>query len=107
MATKRPALPKVSEEMKRWSVLLVEEVKQWPETRTGRMFGMISLYRGDTIFALVPDTRGLELPNAIAIKLNGTGKIEGKKWQSFAIEDDGELGEALKRLDEAYRRAVR
>jgi hypothetical protein len=107
MATKRPALPKVSEEMKRWSVLLVEEVKQWPGTRTGRMFGMISLYRGDTIFALVPDTRGWELPNAIATKLNGIGKSEGEKWQSFAIEDDGELGEALKRLDEAYRRAVK
>jgi hypothetical protein len=48
----------------------------------------------------------LELPNAIAIKLNGTGKIEGKKWQSFAIEDDGELGEA-KRLDKAYHTAVK
>jgi hypothetical protein len=34
-------------------------------------------------------------------------KIEGEKWQSFAIEDDGELGEALKRLDKAYHRAVK
>jgi hypothetical protein len=71
------------------------------------MFGMISLYRGDTIFALLPDTRGLELPNAIATKLNGTRKSEGEKWQSFAIEDDGGLGEALRRLDEAYQRAVK
>jgi hypothetical protein len=69
------------------------------------MFGMISIYRGDTIFALLPGTRGLELPNAIATKRNEPGQTEGEKWQSFAIEDDGELAAALKHLEEAYRKA--
>ena len=69
------------------------------------MFGMISIHRGDTIFALLPGTRGLELPNAIATKRNEPGQTEGEKWQSFAIEDDGELATALKHLEEAYRKA--
>jgi hypothetical protein len=105
MAIKRPTFPKVSEEMKRWSALLADEIKRWPGTRVGSMFGMISVYRGDTIFALLPDKRGLELPNAIATKLNGPGQTEAKKWQSFVIESDQELKIALERLDQAYRAA--
>ena len=69
------------------------------------MFGMISIYRGDTIFALLPGTRGLELPNTIATKLNEPAPTEREKWQSFAIEDDGELAAALKHLEDAYRKA--
>ncbi len=107
MKTKRPALPKVSEEMKRWSALLVQEMKRWPEIRVSSMFGMTSVYRGDTIFALLPGTRALDMPNAIATKLNRAGKTEGEKWQSFAIESDDALGAALERLDEAYRAAVK
>jgi len=105
MAIKRPTFPKVSEEMKRWSVLLADEMKRWPETRVGSMFGMISVYRGDTIFALLPDKRGLELPNAITIKWNGAGKSEREKWQSFVIEGDNDLTAAIKQLEEAYRSA--
>ena len=69
------------------------------------MFGMFSIYRGDTIFALLPGTRALELPNTIAMKLNGPAQTEREKWQSFAIEDDGELAAALKHLEDAYRKA--
>ncbi len=105
MAIKRPTFPKVSEEMKRRSALLADEIKRWPEVRVGSMFGMVSVYRGNTIFALLPDKRGLELPNAIATKLKGPGKAEARKWQSFVIESDDALGAALERLDEAYRAA--
>lgn len=102
---RRPTFPKISEEMKRWSVLLAEEMKRWPDTRVGRMFGMFSIYRGNTIFALLPDTRGLEMPNAIAIKRTGPGMTEGEKWQSFTIESDNQLGAALERLRKAYQSA--
>ena len=91
--------------MKRWSVLLADEMKRWPETRVSSMFGMTSVYRGDTIFALLPGTRAMELQNAIATKINRTGKAEREKWQSFTIESDAELGAALERLGEAYRAA--
>ncbi|MBB5318965.1 hypothetical protein [Tunturibacter empetritectus] len=69
------------------------------------MFGMFSIYRGDTIFALLPGTRGLEQPNTIATKLNEPGPTEREKWQSFAVEDDDKLAAALKRLEKAYRKA--
>jgi hypothetical protein len=105
MTSKRPSLPKVSEEMKRWSALLADEMKRWPETSVSSLFGMISVYRGDTIFALLPGTRGLDLPNAIATKLNGPGKTEREKWDSFTIEADKELGAVLRRLEGAYRQA--
>lgn len=105
MAIKRPTFPKVSEDMKRRSALLADEVRRWPETRIGTMFGMTSVYRGDTIFALLPCKRGLEMPNAIATKENGPGKKEAKKWQSFVIATDNDLGAALKHLEEAYSKA--
>lgn len=106
---KHPTFPKVSDDMKRWSVLLADEMRSWPEIRVGSMFGMTSIYRGKIIFALLPDKRGLEFPNAIAIKRNDGGKIPGKtekhKWQSIVIESDNNLSAALKQLEEAYRRA--
>lgn len=106
MASKRPALPKVSEEVRRWSALLLEEVKRWPGTRVGSMFGMVSVYRGDTIFALLPATRAVELPNAIAIKSRGAGSAERPQWQSVAIANEAGLGAALKRLSDAYQDAA-
>ena len=103
----RPKLPKVSDEMKRWSVLLQNELKQWPNTRTGKMFGLISVYRGDKIFALLPEARGFESPNAIATKRNNLPGAEGKKWQTFAIESDADLAAALEQLNHAYQAAAR
>ncbi|HEX7157830.1 MAG TPA: hypothetical protein VF214_02355 [Edaphobacter sp.] len=85
---KHPTFPKISDEMKRWSVLLAGEMKTWPDIRIGSMFGMTSIYRGKAIFALLPDKRGLEFPNAIAVKRDGLG-----------------LSAALKQLEEAYRKA--
>jgi len=111
MATKlnHPTFPKVSDEMKRWSALLADELKTWPEVRIGSMFGMTSIYRGKAIFALLPDKRGLEFPNAIALKRNDGGEIPGKtekhKWQSFILESDNDLRGALEQLAEAYRKA--
>jgi len=90
--------------MKRWSVLLADELRTWPEVRISSMFGMTSIYRGKAIFALFPDKRGLEFPNAIALK-NLPGAKEKHKWQSFLIENDNDLSAALKQLEEAYRKA--
>ncbi len=105
----RPTFPKISEDMKRRSALLADEVRGWPEIKISTMFGMTSLYRGKTIFALLPDKRGLEFPNAIAIKRNDGSTIPGKtekhKWQSIVIESDHDLSAALRQLEEAYRKA--
>lgn len=103
---KHPTFPRISDEMKHHSALLAEEMRQWPEVRVGAMFGMTSIYRGETILALLPGKRGLELPNAIAIKQNRSGGKERHKWQSVLIESDADLGIALKQLEEAYRKAT-
>ena len=105
---KRPAFAPVSEEMRRRSALLAAEVLRWPGTRVGKMFGMQSLYRGKVIFGALPGTRGLWEADAIMVKIHdGVKGPEGKKWQSVVVKDDGDLGMALERLDEAYRSVVK
>jgi hypothetical protein len=101
---KHPTFPKVSDDMKRRSTLLANELETWPEVRLSNMFGMTSVYRGKAIFALLPDKRGLEFPNAIALR-NLPGTKPKHTWQSFLIEDDNDLSAALQQLDEAYRKA--
>jgi hypothetical protein len=105
MAKKRFTFPKATEEMKRFAVLLENELKRWPEVRTGKMFGMVSIYRGDRIFALLPASRGLEGANSIMIKRERPAEREGKKWDSLEILSEADLAMALARLDEAYSKA--
>ena len=102
---KRPKFKPAGEETRRRSALLAAEALRWPGTRAGKMFGMVSLYRGDTIFALLPATRWAWTPDAIAVKDQQLQGAETKKWQSVAVGDDADLRVALEKLDEAYRRA--
>jgi hypothetical protein len=104
MASKRGALPKISEEMKRWSALLEGELRGWPKVRFTRMFGMVAVYRGDAIFALLPATRGIGGPNSVGVKPRPEAKA-GMKWEFFSVEDENGLREAMERLGEAYERA--
>ena len=105
MATKRFAFPKTSDEMRRLAILLEDEMKRWPEVRTGKMFGMVSVYRGDRIFAFLPATRGLEHANSILIKSERPAKRESEKWEWLEVLTEADLAQALSRLDVAYRRA--
>ena len=102
---KRFTFPKISEEMKRFAALLEAEVKRWPGVRTGKMFGMVSVYRGDRIFALLPASRGLEGANSIMIKRERPAGSEGKKWDSLEVLSEADLPLALRKLDEAYSKA--
>jgi len=105
MAKKRFTFPKISEEMRRFAVLLEDELKRWPEVRIGKMFGMVSVYRGDRIFALLPASRGLEGANSIMIKRERAAEREGQKWESLEVLSEADIPAALRRLDEAYCRA--
>jgi hypothetical protein len=100
---KRPKLTAASEEMRRRSALLAAEVLRWPGTRAGKMFGMQSLYRGDVIFALLPDSRSIWGANEIAVKDHRLPGAEGKKWRAVVVGDDTEWRIALERLDEMYQ----
>src|SRR6266700_4015453 len=91
--------------MRRLSALLSEELLRWPGVSTKPMFGMRAFYRGGIVFAMLPDKRGFNSPNAIMYKLpDGRQKREGPKWQFFEVEADV-VSKALACLDKAYRKA--
>ena len=105
---KRPRLAPVSEEMRYLCVLLAQELLRWPNVNTRSMFGMCAIYRDTVVFAMLPDKRSLESPNAIAYKLPGRAQTsEGEKWRLFELKDERDIDRALVCLDEAYTRAVR
>lgn len=105
-ASKRPRLSPISEEMRRLSALLSEELLHWPGVSARPMFGMRAFYHGAVVFAMLPDKRALESPTAIAYKLPvGAPPREGQKWRLFELEGERDLGSALACLDKAYRRA--
>jgi hypothetical protein len=59
----------VSEEMAHLCSLLASELLTWPEVTGKPMFGLRAFYRGATVFAMFPEKRSLEQPNAIWYKL--------------------------------------
>ena len=118
----RPKLPHVSEEMKRLAALLEAEMLGWPNVTSRPMFGLNGIYRGANIFAVLPRTRAMEVPDSIAFRLlKRSRKIMDQlskdkrivastpeaKWISFVIESDAEVHAALNWLALAYGQAVK
>ena len=104
----RPELRPVSEEMRKLCFLLGEEILRWPGVSARPMFGMRAFYRGDAVFAMLPDKRALRDANAIAYKLaTGAETREGKKWKLLGFTSAAEINGALAVLDKAYRKAAR
>jgi len=118
----RPSLPKISEEMKAWSAALAKEVVTWPNVSTRPMFGFTALYRKHKIFAVLPRTRGMEFPNALAVKLGppaggatlsrarrdpriGFSDAMKTRWLTFEMSSDSDLHGALEWLNRAYEAA--
>ena len=66
---RRMRMPPISEEMKRWSAMLGEELKQWPKVKSRPMFGMRGFYRESKIFAALPVTRGVKTPNSFIFRI--------------------------------------
>jgi len=121
MQRARPKLPKVSEEMKAWSAALAAETTGWPHVRTRSFFGFTALYRKDTIFAILPRTRGMGTPNTLAFKLEsrapqlrsrlqqdarvGATQMRAARWSTFELAEDADLHDALEWLARAYETA--
>jgi hypothetical protein len=97
--SRRPRLPSPSEEMRRRSALLAQELANWPDIATRPMFGLRAFYRKGVIFAMLPEKRAFEIPNGIAYK-------EAGKWKVFDLENDQRAGRALAILEQAYARAM-
>jgi TfoX/Sxy family transcriptional regulator of competence genes len=119
----RPKLPKVSEEMKAWSAALAVEVSDWPEVATRSFFGFTALYRNDKMFAILPRTRGMESPNALAFRIDtpsaanrahiekdprvGSAEIKKPRWFTLELSSDTDLHDALDWLGRAYDAAAK
>ena len=113
----RPKMPPISEEMKQWSALLKAEISGWPGVSTRPMFGMLGQYRGRTIFAGLPVTRGFDTPDSIIFRfdpmppdlqqraLTEPRISPGTRWLSFEIHSTQDLHDAIWWLNQAYERA--
>ena len=120
--SQRPRLVPVSDEMKQWSAMLERELSGWPNVESRPMFGMISFYRGQTIFAALPRTRALSSPGSILFRfdplppklvdrakkqagLRQESALSKGNWLSLALEAEDSLRDALWWLNQAYESA--
>jgi hypothetical protein len=115
-------MPVASEEMKAWAAALATEAADWPRVSTKAMFGMMALYRGNHIFAILPRTRALGLASSWAFKLERpkprtlaaiehearvqTTIMKARRWYLFEMCADSDLRDALTWLRRAYEAAA-
>ncbi len=119
-AAQRPELLPISEETRRWSVLLESELLSWPAVIAKRMFGFRALYRGKKIFAALPHSRGFgpvasillkfdPMPPALSQRAESDARLHGnspgKGWFSFTLSSDADLHDALEWLNRSYESA--
>lgn len=107
--------------MKAWSAALAGELVDWPNVTTRLMFGFTAMYRRKQIFAVLPRTRGIGSPNAIAFKIENasprmmsrlrgepriqTTTMQSTRWFVFELSDDNDMKDALLWLAKAYEAA--
>lgn len=112
-------MPKVAEEMRQWSDLLLAEVQPWKSVAARPMFGMTGLYRAARIFGALPRTRAIGTAYSIAFKLPRAAAFEreldsderiirerpGARWISFELTSGRDTADALLWLRRAYDQA--
>ncbi len=125
----RPIFKEPSEAARAWAEGLRAELADWPGVRVSRGFGMVLVFRGETIFAALPGTRMLHAEDAIMLKFNSEGRAlqrriaadprfvpgtfesqrtpgsEGRKWRFFRLRGGADVHAAFEWLAEAYERA--
>ena len=114
--------PVISEEMKQWSAMLQSEMNSWTAIRTKSMFGFVFFYRGKTVFAALPRTRGFDSPSRLIFKfysmtpalrerakadsrMDASMKASTKGWFSFELNSESDLRDVLDWLSQAYEAA--
>jgi len=114
-------LPPVSEQMLVWSMALASELRDWPQVTQKSFFGFTALYRGKTIFGLLPRTRSISKDSALAFRLHTQqGSTPSRvtedsriapfdkhrtRWFTFELSRDTDLRDALAWLALAYEAA--
>ena len=115
-------MPRIAEEMKAWSAALETEVAHWPRVSRKPMFGLMALYHGAHIFAILPRTRALGSASSLAFKLEKpkpralaaikrepriqTTILKARRWYVFEMSADSDLRDALAWLRRAYEAAT-
>lgn len=113
----------VSDQMKAWSAALAAEFQDWPQVTRKSFFGFTALYRGKTIFGLLPRTKSVFRPNAVAFRFESLRRevkpllardsrvaaFDKKKtrWFTFDLSSDSDLHDALDYLRRAFNAARR
>ena len=117
----REQLPPVSEQMKAWSTALTAELSEWPQVTLKSFFGFTALYRGKTMFGLLPRTRSIFKGNAVAFRINAENRSlqcliekdprisafdkDKARWFTFELSRDTDLHDALDYLGRAFAAA--
>jgi hypothetical protein len=114
----RPKLPRIPEEMRQWSDLLLREILAWPDVSFRSMFGMMAVYRGNAIFGALPRMRAMNTPYSVSFKIlsrNPSLKKQPEadsrilpgtrdaKWISFELQSGDDLPDAIRWFTRAYR----
>ena len=113
-------MPHTSDDMKRWSALLAQELSDWPQVIAKPMFGVLAIYRGKQIFAALPAKRAMHSPNSILLRFKTPApnflqrvasdprmshNAQDRFWFPFQIESDADLRDAIALLAEGYEAA--
>jgi hypothetical protein len=120
-STTRPRrkMVRTTEEVRRWSALLAEEIVSWPKVSVKHMFGFLSYYRGNVLFAILPRTRGFESGRLLILKfvpmsakllhraqsdprLGTDTRNPGRGWFTFELGAEEDLHDALWWLQQAF-----
>lgn len=108
----------VSEQMKAWSTALAAELSEWPQVTLESFFGFTALYRGKTMFGLLPRTRSIFKGNAVAFRMEAANcpmqsllekdpriaafDKDKRRWFTFELSCDADLHDALDYLGRAF-----
>ena len=114
----REKSPPVSEQMKAWSTALAAELVDWPQVTQKSFFGFTALYRGKTMFGLLPRTRSIFKSNALAFCVKSANRStrtllekdrrisafdkDKTRWFTFELCGDSDLHDALDYLGRAF-----
>lgn len=122
----RRKFPDISEQMKAWSSAISDELRDWPTITQKSFFGFTALYRGNSIFGLLPRTRSIFRGNAIAFRFDRRSKAmctrlesdarirafdratfdkDKTRWFTLELSADSDLRDALDYLGEAFKAA--
>lgn len=101
--------------------MLGQELERWPHVTSRPMFGLRGFYRKTRIFAALPVTRSLGMPNSIIFKMKSMPpellrramndprldfeREKPARWRSFEIRSAEDLRDAVWWLNQAYERA--